>query len=184
MSRSRSSWRGSAARTWRRTGPNGRLVIGVLIVITIWWIGLDTVSVAGITVPWPLGLLVAAMGWARVGLSMRPMITLVVLSFLFDLSANAPFGSYAIVALATYGVHAAAESALDLENDPLAKSLLPFVSLLAGLMVLWVLASSSAGYVARLTPLLLTGIATALAYGALSHVFHLRARPGVRAGRA
>ncbi|MEO0817210.1 MAG: hypothetical protein AAFX86_07855 [Pseudomonadota bacterium] len=177
--------RGSGlARFWDRTGPTARLGYGMIIVVALWWIGLDTVVVAGVQIPWPIGLLVAAMGWARVGLAMRPMLALIALSLLFDLGANAPFGSYMIVALTTYGVHAAAESALDLEHDPVLQGVLPFLSLFAGLLVLWTLASVGAGHFARLAPLVLTGFATALVFGALAPVFHLRMRPGALAGRA
>ncbi|MEM1152228.1 MAG: hypothetical protein AAGI03_17075 [Pseudomonadota bacterium] len=171
------------ARRWRATGPNARLAVGIAIVVLSWWVGLDTVVLAGIVVPWPIALLVAAMGWARVGLSMRPMLALVALSLLYDLGYNAPIGSYMIAALVTYGIQSAAESALDLDYDPLMQGALPFISLFAGILVLWVLASGSAGHLARVTPLLLSGVVTALAFSVLSPVFHLRRRPGALAGR-
>lgn len=183
MRRARRNSAMEIARRWRATGPNWRLAAGVALVIVLWWAGLDTVVIAGVLVPWPIGLMVAAMGWARVGLAMRPMLALVGLSLLFDLGYNAPFGSYMIAALATYGVQAAAESALDLDYDPLMHGLLPFVSLFAGLFVLWILASASAGHLARFTPLALSGLATALAFTVLSPIFHLRVRPGAMAGR-
>lgn len=183
MRRRRQTMAMQAARRWRATGPNWRLAAGAAVVFALWWTGLDTVVVAGIQIPWPIGLLVAAMGWARVGLSMRPMLALVALSILFDLGYNAPFGSYMIAALATYGVQAAAESALDLDYDPLMQGVLPFVSLFAGLVVLWILAGASAGHLAPFTPLALSGIATAIAFSVLAPVFHLRVRPGTFAGR-
>ncbi|MEM1105850.1 MAG: hypothetical protein AAGH87_05620 [Pseudomonadota bacterium] len=172
------------ARWWRaRTAP-ARLGFGTLLVVLFWAADLGQLSVLGFDVPWPIGLLLAAMGWARVGLAMRPMATLVGLSFLFDLGANAPFGSYMLVALSTYGVHAAAEAALDLDYDPLLKTLLPFVSLCVGLLALWGLASVATGHIVQLTPLVISGGATALAYAALAPVFHLRGRPGAALGGA
>lgn len=172
------------ARWWRGRGGNTRLGVGILAVLILWWISLDTVVLFGVEVPWPIGLLVAAMGWARVGLSMRPMASLVALSVLFDLGVNAPIGSYLIVALVTYGVHAAAGSALDLEHDPFLNGILPFVSLVAGLFVLWILASASAGHATRLAPIVSAGLATAVAYSVLAPLFHLRVRPGGMLGRA
>ncbi|MEM9738304.1 MAG: hypothetical protein AAF829_00410 [Pseudomonadota bacterium] len=184
MRRGSTNWAVRLALWWRGTGPNTRLALGIGAVVLLWWLGLGRIEVAGVLLPWPVGLLLAAMGWARVGLAMRPMLALVSLSILFDLGSNAPIGSYMIVALITYGVHAAAESALDLEHDPLMRSMLPFVSLFAGLMVLWVLASASTGQLARLSSLVFSGMATALAFGLLAPLFHLRIRPGARVGRA
>jgi len=133
-------------RTWQRMGPSSRLAVGALLMVAVWWFGLRGASLFGIAPPWPMVTLCAAVGWGRVGLAIRPMLDLVVLGLLQDVSAAAPFGSYAIVGLATYGFHAAVGSAVDFDRDPILSSVRPFVSLGVGMALLWFVASNAAGY--------------------------------------
>lgn len=164
-------------RLWQRTGPTGRLLAGIAVLAAIWWVGLRGVSLFGTELPWPLVLLCGAVGWGRVGLAIRPMVALVGLGLLNDISAAAPFGSYAIVALATYGFHAAMGSALDFDRDPVLSSLRPFVSLVFGFALLWFIASNAAGHAVPLWPLMATGLSTAVAYAVLRGVLDLGERP-------
>ena len=164
-------------RFWQRSGPTSRLLIGTLIAVLIWWIGLRGVSLFGFEPAWPLVLLCAAVGWGRVGLAVRPMAALVILGLLQDVSATAPFGSYAIVALVTYGFHAAVGSALDFDRDPILSSVRPFISLAVGFALLWFMASNSAGHAVAGWPLFATGLTTAIAYGLLRGLFDLGERP-------
>lgn len=179
--RSRASLLHRLSSAWKRTGPNSRLALGIAVVVSIWFFGLTPWRVGGVELPWPVMLLAAAVGWSRVGLYMRPVFALIVLSFLYDLTATAPFGSYMIVALSAYGVQVLAQSALDMDNGAVLETLIPFVSLAAGFLVLWGVASVATGYAIRLFPILMTGLSTAILYSFLAPVFDLRTRYGHRA---
>lgn len=165
------------ARFWQRLGPSGRLLFGTLIAVVFWWVGLRGLNLFGTEITWPLILLCAAIGWGRVGLAIRPMVALVALGLLQDTSASAPFGSHAIVALATYGFHAAVGGALDFDRDPILSSVRPFISLVLGFALLWFVASNAAGHAVALWPLFASGLATAVAYILLRSVFDLGERP-------
>lgn len=179
--RRRQSLRHALLRSWRRTNPVTRLIIGAALVGLVWFLGLTPWRIAGIDLPWPILLLAAAVGWGRVGLFMRPVFVLIGLSLLYDISAAAPLGSYMIVALSAYGVQVLAQSALDMDNGAVMETAIPFLGLATGIAVLWVLASASAGYLMRILPFMTTGLATALAYILLAPMFNLRARSGHRA---
>lgn len=165
-------------RSWRRTNPVTRMIIGAALVGIIWFMGLTPWRVAGVDLPWPILLLVAAVGWSRVGLFMRPVFVLIGLSLLYDISSAAPLGSYMIVALSAYGVQVLAQSALDMDNGAVLETAIPFLSMAVGIVVLWILASASAGYPMRILPFMTAGLATALAYVLLAPMFNLRARSG------
>lgn len=166
----------SIRRWWRRTGQSQRLVIGTALVLGIWLGGLTPRSLAGIDIAWPYAFLCAAVGWSRIGVSIRPMLVLVLLGLLQDLFMTAPLGAHTIVALATYGAHAAAGNMLDLDNDPLVARLLPFGSLGLGLALVWLLATVSAGHAVSLAPLILAGVTTVLLYLVIEPVLDLRVR--------
>lgn len=171
-------------RSWRRTGPNGRLGTGLLVVLALWFAGLVYSGMALPEIAWPSVVLVAAVGWSRVGLALRPMVALVLLGLLQDLAHAAPLGSYVMVALCTYWFHAALERALDLDRDPMLATLAPFISLAAGIVMIWIIASSIAGHAAAVLPLILTGLTSALTYTLIHPLLDLQSRPGELAGRA
>ncbi|MCI4645020.1 MAG: hypothetical protein MRY64_09575 [Hyphomonadaceae bacterium] len=169
------------AMSWRRTGANTRLAVGAILVIAGWFASLSPFRLAGMDLPWPLMILVAAVGWSRAGLYMRPVFLLIVLSLLFDISTSAPFGSYMLVALSAYGVQVMAQSALDMDNGAVLETAIPFFSLATGILALWGLASASSGYAIKILPIMMIGFATALAYVLTAPVFNLRTRYGGRA---
>ncbi|MEO0466429.1 MAG: hypothetical protein AAF216_07780 [Pseudomonadota bacterium] len=165
------------ARIWRRTGPTTRLIVGSVLVALVWWVGLRSDSALGTSLPWPLALLCAAVGWGRVGLAIRPMAALLALGLLYDISAAAPLGSHAIIALATYGFHAAMGSALDFDRDPILSSIRPIISLALGFGLLWFVASSASGHAAAVWPMIASFLTTSAAYLVLKAPLNLGERP-------
>lgn len=163
-------------RWWRRTGPNTRLALGTALVVVIWLVGLTPRSLAGMDVAWPYAFLCAAVGWSRIGVSVRPMLVLVLLGLLQDLFVSAPLGAHTIVALATYGAHSAGANMLDLDNDPMAARLLPFASLGLGVALIWLLATLASGHAVSLAPLVASGLSTVLFYLVMAPVLDLRVR--------
>lgn len=170
-------------RQWRRSGANTRLAIGAGVVVAVWLLSLSPRMVLGIEIALPLALLCAAVGWARVGLSVRPMIGLVVLGLLHDISTGAPLASFGVAALCTYGFQAAAGGALDVENDPVLRRVLPLFSLSLGTALIWVIASSAIGHPTRIAPLAWTLLSSLVFYTLVTDIFNLRQRPGAAAGR-
>ena len=182
MKRGQGIWH-HVLRSWSRSNPISRLVIGAILVVIVWFVGLTPWAIGGFELPWPILLLVAAVGWSRIGLFMRPVFALVLLSLLYDIAAAAPLGSYMIVALSAYGVQVLAQSALDTEQGAVMETAIPFLALATGMAILWVIASASSGYPMRILPFLTSGLATAIAYMVLAPAFNLRARSGRHAVR-
>lgn len=170
-------------RQWRRSGANARLAIGALVVIAVWLTSLSPRTVLGVEIALPLALLCAAVGWGRVGLSVRPMAALIFLGLLYDVSTGAPLASFAVAALCTYGFQAAAGGAFDVENDPVLGRVLPLFSLAIGTALIWVIASSAIGHPTRVAPLAWMLLSTLVFYTLVSDIFNLRQRPGAAAGK-
>jgi len=127
--------------TWRRTALTGRLAVGVLAILAFTLLWDQLAGVFEPRVRWPLTGLVAAAGWARLGLSVRPMVVLVVIGFAFDAVSGAPFGVYPLVFLSTYALMATASLVMGGEMDPLTGAVLPYIGMAVGFFVLWVFAS-------------------------------------------
>lgn len=179
---SRRGMAGGVLMHWQMAGPNTRLMLGTSLVVVIMLFGLTPRTVFGMDLAWPYAALVAAVGWARVGLSIRPMLVLCALGFLQDLVSMAPLGCFVMVNLITYGLYTVMAGALDTAHDPVLARLLPFVSLLAGVMSVWLIASTLADHAVSLLPLIGVWITTALLYVALQPVFDLNRRPGEYGG--
>lgn len=168
-------------RSWRRTGPGRRLLAGLGALLLIWFLGLIQTGLTGLSLPWPFVLLVAAVGWSRRGLSLRPMMAIVVLGLAQDLSHAAPFGSFAIAGLATYALHAGIIRSLDVERDPVLSAAMPFLSLTAGVILIWIVASNVAGHAAELATLAASWLATLLLYAIVHPMLDLNTRSGTMA---
>lgn len=163
---------------WHMAGPNTRLVIGTILIVAIMLFGLTPRSIFEQELAWPYAALIGAVGWARVGLSIRPMLVLCALGLLQDLISMAPLGCFMMVNLMTYGLYAAMVGALDTEHDPVLARLLPFVSLLAGIISVWLIASALADHAVSLLPLIGVWLTTSVIYALLQPVFDLNRRPG------
>lgn len=169
---------------WRRAGPNVRLLLGTALAAAIILVGLTPRSLFGIDLAWPYAGLAAAVGWARVGLSIRPMLALCLLGLLQDLTSMAPLGCFVIVNLITYGLYAAMAGALDTAHDPVLARLLPYLSLLAGIVMLWLVAYMLASQTVALLPLLGAWLTTSLLYPLVQPLLQLNRRPGEFGGLA
>jgi len=172
----------TVAASWQRAGPTPRLLAGTLVVIAIGFAGLSPRSVMGVELAWPYGGLCAAIGWSRIGLSLRPMAMLVMLGLAQDISFNAPLGCFAIVNLMTYGVHAAASETLELERDLVMARLVSLAGLAFGFFVVWLIASALSGQAARVMPLLAAWVSSVLTYALIHPVFDLRSSSIAREG--
>jgi len=171
------TWSGLLPRavttTWRGTGLNGRLGTGIvaLVLFTLAWDAMA--GLVDLPVGWPVIGLVAAAGWARLGLSVRPMAVLMLLGFVFDGATLAPFGVFPVVFLTSYALLASAGLVMGGEMDPLTNTLLPFVGIGAGFAVLWGFASVLAAGPVELLPLLVDWAVCCLLYTLFEGLFDL-----------
>jgi len=167
---------------WSHTGPSGRLVFGVFLITVVGLWGLTPKTVFGVVLAWPHAALWGAVGWGRVGLSMRVVALLIVFGLLQDITFNAPLGCFVIVNLIVYGLSTAAASTFDMKQDTLMSFIVPAGLFFVGFFVLWILASSFADHAVRVMPLLAYMLATGLTYVLVADLFDLGRRPGTLSG--
>ncbi len=158
---------------WRGTGLNGRLGAGVLVLAVLTFLWDMAAGLVDLPVAWPVLGFVAAAGWARLGLSVRPMTVLMLLGLVADSVVLAPFGVFPLAYLTAYALLASAGLVMGGEADPLTGRLLPMIGMAAGLLVIWAFASVlTSGAAARL-PLVFDWAACCLLYLAFEGVFDL-----------
>lgn len=174
-------WDGLASN-WRETRATARLVIGAGFVCLVGLVGMTPHRLFGLELVWPYAAMWAALGWARSGISLRPMLALSLLGLAQDVASEAPLGSLVIVNLATYGAHALALDTLEVQRDRVLERVLPPFSLMVGFFTLWVVASSVADHAVRVWPLVLAWGVTALSYGLVHPLFRLTSASGVPRG--
>ena len=172
----------SSTSLWSGLGPSLRLFVGFLIVGLVGFFGLTEKSLFGIALPWPHAALWAAVGWGMVGLSLRPMLALVLLGLFQDVAFVAPLGCFVLVNLAVYGMSAAIVDAIDPDTDPVLSWLVPIGLIGIGFIGLWIIASSVADHAVQVWPLLLAYLSTAGLYFFVSGLFRLGRAPGEAAG--
>lgn len=168
--------------SWQRTGPTGRLLVGVLIIALVTLAGLTPKYVFGMELVFPYMGLIAAIGWGRAGFALAPMIFLLIFGFADDVS-QAPWGSHGLANLLTYGFAASLFQTFDIERNPLMNIGLPFVCTLVGIVLIWTLASVSLGQPARAAPLVSAFIATIFVQSFAAPLFDLGIRHGLSGGR-
>ncbi|MEO1474815.1 MAG: hypothetical protein AAFS13_00410 [Pseudomonadota bacterium] len=159
--------------SWQRTHPSAQLLAGVMAIAVVGLFGLTRKSLLGVELIWPYAALWGAVGWASVGLSLRPMVILVAFGIAQDVSFNAPLGSFVLVNLSAYAVSAALREALDVDSEPVRALFAAAAAMGAGIFVLWVLASSTADQVVQLAPLLTIYAVTLILYVPFAGVFRL-----------
>ena len=169
---------------WSQSGPNARLAFGVLLIAVIGLFGLTPKTAFGLMLAWPHAALWGAVGWGRVGLSLRPMLALVVFGVLQDVAFYAPIGSFVIVNLLVYGASAAVSDQYDISSDPVLNWIAPGALLFAGFLCIWLIASSVADHAVRLLPLMADFLVTLALYYVLRILFELGRRPGEYAGQS
>ena len=105
---------------WSQTGPTPRLLFGAFAIAAIGLLGLTPREFFGFSIAWPYAALWGAVGWGRVGLSVRPMILLIIFGLVQDVTFHAPIGCFVILNLLAYGASAAiaaSDTTRDAESD-------------------------------------------------------------------
>lgn len=168
--------------SWQRTRPSARLLFGVLLISIVGLAGLTPKSIMGVQLLWPYAALWGAVGWASVGLSLRPMIILAGFGIAQDVMSVAPLGSFLLINLVTYAIAATLSETFDVEGDAARAFMVSSVSMAGGFIILWMLASSTADHVVGLAPILGVYLLTLLLFVPLAGLFRLGGRPGEKAG--
>ena len=167
---------------WSKVSPTYRMLIGFAVIAAIGLIGQTPKSIFGIQIVWPHAALWAAVGWASVGMSVRPMILLCLLGLAQDVSFNGPLAVFWIVNLSAYGVAVWASKNFDADKDPVQALLVAAVSMAAAFFVLWILASATANHAVRIIPRFQEWLITLLLFLPIAPLFRLGSRPGERGG--
>jgi len=171
---------GQQTSLWSRTGPNARLVFGAFVIIVIGFMGQTPKSVLGFDIIWPHAALLGAAGWGMAGLSLRPMLILIMLGLAQDIGLEAPLGCFVMVNLSAYGLSALAAENLELDNDPMLAVIVPAFVIAAGFIVLWIISSASANHPVTFRPLVGACVTTLGLWLVASRLFDL----GLGQGRA
>lgn len=174
---------GQKKTLWSQSGPTPRLLFGAFLIGTVALFGLTPKTLFGLSIAWPYASLWGAVGWGRVGLSLRPMLILIAFGLVQDISFNAPLGCFVIVNLGVYGLSALIADTFDV-FEPLVAIIAPTLLFSAGMFFTWFLASSLQDHAVRVTPLIMTLFTTGILYVGVHRVFNLGRRPGEMAGRA
>lgn len=179
---SRSSKRMAKRSFWSKVPPTYRMLIGFAVIAAIGLIGQTPKSIFGFQIVWPHAALWAAVGWASVGMSLRPMLLLCVLGLAQDVSFNGPLAVFWLVNLSAYGSAAWLSGTFDVENDPIQRLMVASVSMAVAFLTLWLLASATANHAVRFLPRIQEWLVTLLLFLPIAPLFSLGGRPGNRAG--
>lgn len=169
---------------WSQSGPTPRLLFGAFVIAVVGLLGLTPKTLFGLSIAWPYAALWGAVGWGRVGLSLRPMLLLIVFGLIQDISFNAPFGCFVIVNLFVYGFSAWIAGVFDVMNEPLVAGIGPVLQFISGFFVLWLLASALEDHAVRAMPLLAALLTTGVLYAISHKAFDLGRAPGQPVGQA
>ncbi|MGB3624346.1 MAG: hypothetical protein WA989_00860 [Henriciella sp.] len=164
------------ARFWGEAGPTSRLVIGTVLVVIIGLAGLNPQTLFGNELVWPYASLVAAIGWGRSGLALRPMAILVILGVAQDVSAYAPLGCFGFINLSVFGLSAGISRTFDRERAPIITIIAPVVLYSFAFSLVWLLASFASGHVVQMSPLISAFVVTYFLHMLVAPVFNLGRR--------
>lgn len=168
---------------WSQTAPSARLAFGAFFIVLTSMIGMMPRELFGIAIAWPYAALWGAMGWGRVGLSLRPMLLLMMFGLMQDIISNAPLGCFAVINLAVYGLSAAIADQTDGMRDTLVAAIGPVVMLMLGFVMIWLFAGITSGHIVRAAPILMSILTTGLVYLAGYRMFDLGRKPGEAPGQ-
>ena len=169
---------------WSSTGPTPRLLFGAFAIAAIGLLGLTPKTLFGLSIAWPYAALWGAVGWGRVGMSLRPMVLLIAFGLIQDISFNAQLGCFVIVNLVVYGFSAWIAGMFDVMNEPLVAVIAPILQFISGFLVLWLMASALEDHAVRATPLFAAFLTTGVIYAACHRLFDLGRAPGESVGQA
>ncbi|KCZ54040.1 hypothetical protein HY29_02935 [Hyphomonas beringensis] len=169
---------------WSQTGPTPRLLFGAFVIATIGLLGLTPKEFFGLSIAWPYAALWGAVGWGRVGLSVRPMLLLIMFGLIQDVTFHAPLGCFVIVNLVCYGASAMIADMFDVMNEPLIAILSPVLLFSGAFLVLWLIASTLEDHPVRAVPLMASLLTTGIIYAVGQKIFDLGRAPGEGVGQA
>jgi hypothetical protein len=154
------------------------------VITVVGLFGLTRNDIFGLSFAWPHAALWGAVGWGRVGLSIRPMIALIAFGAIQDVIFHAPFGSFEVINLLTYAASTAIASEFDVTSEPLI-AIVASVMLFAGaFLVLWLMASTLEDHAVRVVPLIAAMLTTGMLYALVHKIFDLGRKPGESVGQA
>ena len=172
----------SAARRkqslWAKAGPTPRLLFGSFMIAVIGLFGLTRNDIFGLSFAWPHAALWGAVGWGRVGLSIRPMIILIGFGIVQDVIFHAPFGSFEVINLMTYAASTAIAGEFDVTNEPLIAITSTVLLFVGAFLLLWLMASTLEDHPVRVMPMVAAMMTTGVLYALLHKVFDLGRKPG------
>lgn len=163
---------------WSQSGPTPRMAFGAAMIVLVGVLGMTPKAIFGLSVAWPFAALWGAIGWGRVGLSLRPMFLLVLFGLAQDIISNAPLGCFVIVNLGVYALSAAIAEHTEGMRDPFVAIVAPVVLLLAAFLLVWLFASLAGNQAVRAAPLLAAFFVTGVSYAIAQQMYDLGRRPG------
>lgn len=167
---------------WSQITPSYRLLFGFCFICIIGLMGQTPKSIFDIQIIWPHAALWAAVGWASVGLAVRPMLLLCVLGIAQDISFDGPIAVFWIVNLIAYGIAVWLNELFDVEKDPVKALMVAGVAMGGGFVALWLLASGTADHGVRIFPRVQEWLLTLILFVPLAPMFRLGGLPGNRLG--
>lgn len=168
---------------WSQMAPSARLAFGAFFIALCGAIGMLPREFFGMSIAWPYAALWGAMGWGRVGLSLRPMMLLLLFGLMQDIVSNAPLGCFAVINLVVYGLSAFIADQTDGMRDALVAAIGPAVMLAAALLMVWIFASVTSNHLVRSSPILMSILSTGVVYLLAYRMFDLGRRPGEPPGQ-
>lgn len=169
---------------WSQTGPTPRLLFGAFVIGVVGMLGLTPKEVFGVSIAWPYAALWGAVGWGRVGMSIRPMLLLIVFGLIQDVTFHAPLGCFVILNLVSYGASSLIADTFDVMNEPLIAILSPVILFCGAFLLLWLMASTLEDHPVRIVPLMASLMTTGIIYAIAQKIFNLGRLPGKISGQA
>lgn len=168
---------------WSEIAPSARLAFGAFFIALCGAIGMLPREIFGVAIAWPYAALWGAMGWGRVGLSLRPMLLLLAFGLMQDVISNAPLGCFAVINLVVYGLSALIAEQTDGMRDALVATTGPAVMLAAAFLMVWLFASVTSNHLVGSAPILMSILSTGVVYLLAYRMFDLGRRPGEPPGQ-
>ena len=169
---------------WSKSGPTPRLLFGSFLIATVGLFGLTRNDIFGLSFAWPHAALWGAVGWGRVGLSIRPMIVLILFGIVQDVIFHAPFGSFEVINLMTYAASTAIAGEFDVSSEPLIAIVSAVFLFVGAFLLLWLMASTLEDHPVRVVPIIAAMMTTGMLYALVHKLFDLGRRPGDTPGQA
>lgn len=165
-----SVWKGF----WSALGFGGRLSVGIIIIVSVGWLGLGSASALGVYSPWPYASFWAAIGWARAGWLRLPLLPLLVFGFFQDIAAIAPLGTHALVCSCAFVLAVFLYRYIETQQSTEIQILIPALVTIIGFCGHWAFASVWVGAGVNMLPIIASCLITIGIYYFVEPVFDLR----------